>query len=233
VLFKKAEAAGIDLDEFEMVLDARLYEKTQNKTLSPVAAPKSDKYGDIKKCPACGAIIQSFTGKCGDCGHEFRNIESEVTINKLFDALMEADNIPKDSFRELSNDTGGGIMGNLMGGMMSHSNRLNDERRLEKLDKDHKEKIHSRKVQIISNFPVPNTKEPLIEFLTLGISKAILIKKSFFSKLTSTEEEHNALVPAWKSKIEQVVMKAKMSMREDKALLADIEKMVSDLNSKK
>ena len=27
ILFKKAEAAGIDLDEFEMVLDAKLYEK--------------------------------------------------------------------------------------------------------------------------------------------------------------------------------------------------------------
>ena len=27
ILFKKAEAAGIDLDEFEMVLDAKLFEK--------------------------------------------------------------------------------------------------------------------------------------------------------------------------------------------------------------
>ena len=29
VLFKKAEAMGIDLDEFEMVLDAKLFEKKQ------------------------------------------------------------------------------------------------------------------------------------------------------------------------------------------------------------
>ena len=27
VLFKKAESMGVDLDEFEMVLDARLFEK--------------------------------------------------------------------------------------------------------------------------------------------------------------------------------------------------------------
>jgi hypothetical protein len=31
VLFKNAEAEGIDLDEFEMVLDARLFERKQNK----------------------------------------------------------------------------------------------------------------------------------------------------------------------------------------------------------
>ncbi|MBQ5895480.1 MAG: hypothetical protein IIW75_02790 [Bacteroidaceae bacterium] len=29
ILFRKAEAAGIDLDEFEMVLEARLFEKKQ------------------------------------------------------------------------------------------------------------------------------------------------------------------------------------------------------------
>ena len=31
ILFKKAEALGIDLDEFEMVLEARLYERKSAK----------------------------------------------------------------------------------------------------------------------------------------------------------------------------------------------------------
>lgn len=31
ILFKKAEAMGIDLDEFEMVLEARLYEMKRSK----------------------------------------------------------------------------------------------------------------------------------------------------------------------------------------------------------
>ena len=30
ILFKKAEAIGIDLDEFEMVIEAKLFEKQQN-----------------------------------------------------------------------------------------------------------------------------------------------------------------------------------------------------------
>jgi hypothetical protein len=232
ILFKKAAAAGIDLDEFEMVLDAKLFEKQQTvKAAAPsVAAPKSDKYGDVKKCPSCGAIVQSFSGKCGDCGYEFRDIQSDVTINKLFEALMEADNIPKEEFKEM-NTKEGGLMGKLT--YNPAADKLQNELRLKKHEQAHKEKIQARKIQIISNFPVPNTKEPLLEFLTLGISKATPIKKGFFSSKTAAEEEHNALVPAWKSKIDQVVMKAKMSMKEDKSLLAEIDNMVAQLNSKK
>lgn len=225
ILFKKAEAAGIDLDEFEMVLDAKLFEKNQVKKpeATPVSAPKSDKFGDIKKCPSCGAIVQSFTGKCSDCSYEFRDIQSDVTINKLFEALMEADNIPKDKFQKMFADDSDPIQ------------RQQNERQLKKHEQAHREKIHARKIQIISNFPVPNTKEPLLEFLTLGISKATPTKTGFIGFFTKTdaEKEHNALVPAWKSKIEQVVMKAKMSMKDDKSLIADIENMINQLNSKK
>jgi len=233
ILFKKAESFGVDLDEFEMVLDARLFEKqkeTQAQANLVSAAPKSDKYGDVKKCPACGAIVQSFTGKCGDCGHEFRDIQSDVTINKLFEALMEADNIPKEEFKEMHTSQGG-LIGKLT--FNPSADKMQNEQRLKKHEKAHKEKIHARKVQIISNFPVPNTKEPLLEFLTLGISKATAVRKGIFSKMTAAEDEHNALVPAWKSKIDQVVMKAKMSMKDDKALLVEIDNMVAKLNSKK
>ena len=90
ILFKKAEAIGIDLDEFEMVLDAKLFEKqkTVKAAVPSVAAPKSDKFGDVKKCPACGAIAQSFQTKCSDCSHEFSNIGANVSIGKLFSEVI-------------------------------------------------------------------------------------------------------------------------------------------------
>jgi len=226
ILFKKAESFGVDLDEFEMVLDAKLFEKQQSmkpaKEVSTAAAPKSDKFGDVKKCPACGAIIQSFTGKCSDCGYEFRDIQSDVTITKLFEALMEADNIPKEEFKETR----------LSGVMKLLHDPREDAKRLKKHEQAHKDKIHSRKVQIISNFPVPNTKESLLEFMSLGITHAIPVKKGLFSKLNATEEEHNVFAPIWKAKLEQIAMKARISMKEDKAFIAEIENIMSKLKSK-
>lgn len=74
ILFKKAQAMDIDLDEFEMVLDARLVElkkkeareaeqyqiEMEKAKAAQKSAPKSNKYGDIRKCPSCGAMVESF-----------------------------------------------------------------------------------------------------------------------------------------------------------------------------
>ena len=72
VLFKKAMTMGLDLDVFELVVDARLTKmKKDAEEKAKAAAPKSNKYGDVKKCPACGAIVPQLTGFCVECGYEF------------------------------------------------------------------------------------------------------------------------------------------------------------------
>lgn len=84
ILFKRAEAEGVDLDEFEMILDARLVELQKEQKSS---APKSDKFGDVRKCPACGAIVNSFSGVCGECGFIFENIQANLSSTKLAELL--------------------------------------------------------------------------------------------------------------------------------------------------
>lgn len=50
VLFKKAQEMGIDLDEFEMVLDSRLVKiKKSEEEKAQSSAPKSNKLGDVKE----------------------------------------------------------------------------------------------------------------------------------------------------------------------------------------
>lgn len=87
VLFKRAQEQGIDLDEFEMVLDARLVEL--QKAEKEKSAPKSDKYGDVRKCPACGAIVGAFIGICPECGHEFSNVDANLSSKRLYDAIAK------------------------------------------------------------------------------------------------------------------------------------------------
>lgn len=209
VLFKKAEAAGIDLDEFEMVLDARLFEK-QKAMQAPQpqavggAAPKSDKYGDVKKCPSCGAMIESYTTKCPDCGYEFRNVESNASVQKLMKLLMEAD------------EKSGGLGATVIGQMYGFT-----------------DKVVTRKKTIIANFPIPTTKEDIIEFLTIAVPQAKTVG-NFFTRNNPAlgNKQHNDLAASWKQKCEQIILKARFSMKDDPKTLAEIESYAKELNIK-
>ena len=201
ILFKKAESTGIDLDEFEMVLDAKLFEKQQTvKAAAPsVAAPKSDKFGDVKKCPACGAITQSFQTKCSDCSHEFSNIGANVSIGKLFEMLNACENDRKEESNSII-----GAFGSLMAKGLGQGDEVTE-----------------KKKSIISGFPIPNTKDDILEFLSTAIPNAKQ-KGNFLTKQQPENKSHNDLAPTWHSKCEQIIMKAKFSMKEDRKTLEEI-----------
>lgn len=90
ILFKKAQAMGVDLDEFEMVLDARLVKlKKAEQEKAASSAPKSNKLGDVKKCPACGAIVQSYQGVCPECGYAFEGTDANSSVKELSSLLQK------------------------------------------------------------------------------------------------------------------------------------------------
>ena len=195
VLFKKAEAMGIDLDEFEMVLEAK--RSKSNSAQTSTAAPKSNKFGDIKKCPACGAVLQSFTTKCHECGFEFRNVEANCSIQRLFELLNEAEANSREDATGLITGLGrtyADMFAQRFGGT----------------------KDTRKKKAIIQNFPIPNTKEDILEFLVLAVP---LAKKPGFFDQDETKRE---MYPVWKAKCEQIIMKARFSMKDDPQTLAEI-----------
>ena len=55
------------------------------------ATPRSNKYGDIRKCPSCGAIVESFNISCPDCGFEFTNVGAVSSFAALSRKLEEID----------------------------------------------------------------------------------------------------------------------------------------------
>ena len=90
ILFKKAQALGVDLDEFEMVLDARLVKlKKAEAEKAASSAPKSNKLGDVKKCPSCGAMVQSYQGICPECGYAFEGIDANSAVKELSNLLQK------------------------------------------------------------------------------------------------------------------------------------------------
>lgn len=214
ILFKKAESFGVDLDEFEMVLEAKLFEKQQSnkKVETPVsAAPKSDKFGDVKKCPACGAMVQSFSAKCTDCGHDFSNVEANASVQKLFKMLNDVENERKED---------GMSVGKAIGGMFAKAYGLGGG-----------DKVLSKKKTIISNFPIPTSKDDILEFLSLSVPMA-KTQGNFLTKQNEEYKEHNEMASTWKSKCEQIIMKAKFSMKEDKKTLDEIMQYAKELGIK-
>lgn len=70
VLLRKAKALGIDLDEFEIVLEAKLAQtrRIEENALKP---SRTNKREDVRKCPACGELLDGVTVKCPACGYRF------------------------------------------------------------------------------------------------------------------------------------------------------------------
>ena len=200
ILFKKAEAMGIDLDEFEMVLDARLVELKKKeakanqqyqlemekaKSAQP-SAPKSEKYGDVRKCPACGAIVPSMAAKCPECGYEFTNVEANSSTRLLMQKIDEI----QAQYAELTANV---------------DNK--DESAIRTRGYQVKRQLNDRTAQLIQNFPIPNTREDLIEFLTLCIGN---------SKADSVMLDGNDPVTlAWRKKLQQVIAKVKVALPND------------------
>lgn len=184
VLFKKASALGIDLDEFEMVLDARLLlTQRENKAKDTTAAPKSNKLGDVKKCPSCGAIVNAYLGACPECGYAFEGIGANSTSQNLteklekiaaeWDAKIAAEKVVKQ-----------GVSFNVED--IRHANRKWE------LSKDKEQAL----ADAIRTTTIPNTKADLFEFLTMTQASFLSSSTPYYSAEAYLAKYNEALLKA-------------------------------------
>jgi hypothetical protein len=216
VLVKKAVALGIDQDEFEVVLDARIHEAAPQPDAVPSAVPRdTDKVGRIHKCPACGAVVAGLQARCRECDHEFTDAGASSSIHELLrklELVVDNEEVPT------------GMLGRLGAG-----SREADER-----------------ASIIRNHVVPNTKAGILEFLALGVPRSRLGRaaKMLNSSLgwvaphivlmkrmsqDRQEREREKLAPTWKDKCCEAVHKGRMLFSDDPATLRQIEVFAKEL----
>lgn len=96
VLFKKAQEMGVDLDEFEMVLDAKLVEKQKQGT-------PTEKKDNVIKCPSCNDIIPALSRVCPSCDYVLDSRKQtsgsekglEDLINDIEENLVEIKSLPQ------------------------------------------------------------------------------------------------------------------------------------------
>lgn len=144
ILFRRAQECGIDLDEFEMVLDARLAEmKKQQKP----SAPSSEKLGNMRKCPACGALMPALATSCGECGYELSGIEataSVVILSQKIEEIEKTISLQKEQARTV----------------FFHDD-ISLKENLKRIEKDRIDQIKSA----IDRFPIPNAKNDLFDLM--------------------------------------------------------------------
>lgn len=141
VLHKRAEAEGVDVDELDIVLDGRLAK--MKKTSQPPTPPTNEKLGNVVKCPSCGAQVVGGSAVCPECGYAFSNVAANSSAEKLFSKLEGY-----NQRQEIRNDNS--VAKDFL------SRAFGEEK-----------KNHKYKMDIISTFPVPNTRADLLEFLSM------------------------------------------------------------------
>ena len=187
IILRKAESLGLDKDEVEMILDGKIAMMKKEHAYN-YSVPKSNKEGDLKKCPSCGAPVQSFTSTCSDCGHVFTNVKANSTVQKLFDELQKIEHLESNK--------------------STHSF-------LDKLDSNGYKKrlaISNRQSSLISTFPIPNAKEDLLEFISLAVAEST---KATNDQGLGANDGSDLIKKTWITKGEQALIKAKLICRDD------------------
>lgn len=179
ILFKNAQAQGVDLDEFEMVLDARLVElQKAEKEKAGKSAPKSEKFGDVRKCPVCGALVPALSGECQECGYEFTGIDANLSSRRLAEKISEINDMCAKKAEKITG-----------------SAYDDDTRKWEIMGKERIAQIS----HAVKSFPVPNTKADMFEFITTMQSNMLSPSaykqeaEAYFTKYNETITKASAL----------------------------------------
>ncbi|MBQ4498289.1 MAG: zinc ribbon domain-containing protein [Spirochaetaceae bacterium] len=153
--------------------------------------------GEIRKCPGCGAVLQSFQAICPECGMELRgNVDSVSSVKQFADKLMKIES----ARGEVDDSAGSQFLAQLGLGQT----KIN--------------KTDSAIINLIKTFPVPNTIEDIMEFMLLAENNLDvsafnldLLSSTSAAKSVAEKRTEKETANAWLSKMEQVYKKAELS----------------------
>lgn len=162
----------------------RVGEVVNESKSEPESERKTFYEGEIHKCPQCGEVLNSFTGNCPSCGYELRGTAVASSVQKFTEQLAEI-----ESKREEQS-------------WKSFLQQKLSGRRLSPVDE--------AKISLIQSFPIPTTKEDILEFITLAAAN---------SKIVNPIE----LGAAWGMKLTQGCNKAALLFADDEEFLKTLE----------
>jgi hypothetical protein len=180
----------------------------------PQAAQPSatEKVGNIRKCPACGAEVPAMTAVCPSCGNEFSNVKVASSVQQFFEKLDALDQKIYDTSSDKPN-----IAGALLGMYGLGGTQKGDK----------------AKINLIESFPIPNSREDIVEFMILASSRINYSGVNMMGNVNYMTESRELAKynNAWKSKIKQAHTKAKVVFANDKEAMAQIIPILNEFNA--
>lgn len=166
----------------ELIANAKFCQKCGCPTVNENGEKRKQEYaGKIIKCPRCGESLASFQTICPTCGHEIREYHVSSVVKEFSSKLEAIDALPILTQRRV----------------LFKNNKSDELTEREK-----------RKIDLIRNFPIPNTKEDLFEFIILASSN---INAERYDDYETMSESKKSVSDAWAAKFEQAYEKAKLS----------------------
>ena len=145
-LHKRAQAEGADLTELDIYVNSLIQRRRRELELEREQRmhlfEQQRRQAYGRTCPSCGAPVPPMTAKC-ECGYEFSQAEAVSSVQQLARRIEEINSQPLKSKDPNS--------------------------------EEYKAEVRQREqymLDAIMMFPVPNTKEDIIEFLSLAVSNA-------------------------------------------------------------
>ena len=189
VIFKKAKESNFDIDELEILLNARLQKQNKTKT---------------RKCTNCGNELDSFNYKC-ICGHEYSaNKNSINTVVSVFNNGMLSIQKTKKGLNincgNCKKDTL--VLVDYEYVACFHCKKTLDISHFPKIDDIDKQ------IEYISNFNIPNDKENNLEFLFYIVSK---IKSLENDNTNNGVKFKNTYI----AKSEEIILRLRLMFKDD------------------
>ena len=203
VLHKRAKAEGVDLDEFDVVIEGRLAKMKNSANLHIPPPPKStqnEKLGNVVKCPNCGAPVPGGSAVCKVCGYTFQNVKANSSIERLQQKLEEFNIRQEIQRQKFTSDD---------------------------FSPEFEAQVIASKMDLISAFPVPNTRADLLEFLSF-----LQGKSNSIGPRNGGREGNNFSYAYWLL-FSNCVEKAKINFADDQAFVSFFDKHEKEVKKSK
>ena len=156
-------------------------------------------------CKNCGAVVDTTVLKCPYCGGELE-VKDSKPLRELQNQIIKFEQLREEPKMNYNSS-------DISFPFLSYKESLNYAERMSKPSN-----VDVQIANIIQSFPIPSTREDILEFLAYAESNIIPEVYNVFSMTKSIREGRKLITQAWISKYEYAYNKAILAFQNDESL---------------